>query len=618
MLWLPFALLALLTPPQEKEPPTEETPKGSHETVVVTASRQEQPLLESTSLVTVLSRDDLRRSPALVLDDALRQIPGFSLFRRSSSMISHPTTQGVSLRGIGPSGTSRTLVLFDGIPWNDPFGGWVYWNRIPRMALESVEVVRGATSPLYGSTALGGTIQLRPSRNQRRLEVRGVLGDHKYADLDLAASDRVGNWGYLAAARVLDTDGYFIIDEALRGEVDTPANSRFETFFGRVSYKGFHVGVNTFRERRSNGTQLQQNDSRIALLETGLEGDSWQGRFYVQSGLFKNTFSRVLSGRSREFVTARQEFPTLGTGGSLTWNPRGQLLLGTDWRRVTWQDRVQNLAGLFVQQTLPLHTRLDLQLGARTDWWQGRTTETSLNPRLGILFRGAPWLTLRSSAYRGFRAPTLNELYRPFRVGNVITAENPDLGEEHLWGGELGADLHPSSNVLFRINGFWNSLRDPVGNATVSVGPQFIQRQRQNLGQVWVRGLELETGLQGDIPWSLRMGYLYSQTEVGETGLWLPQVPRHQLTAEIRYDGPFNASLQGRWGGDQFEDDRNTMILERFFLLGASVRKPLGESLEIFLAIENLLDQDYVVRLTPLPSLGTPRLIYAGIQLRLR
>ena len=618
MLWLPLAFFALLTPPQEEEPPGEEKPKGSHETVVVTASRQEQPLLESTALVTVLSREDLRESPALVLDDALRQIPGFSLFRRSSSMISHPTTQGVSLRGIGPSGTSRTLVLFDGIPWNDPFGGWVYWNRIPRTALESVEVVRGATSPLYGSTALGGTIQLRPARNQRRLDVRGVLGSHKYADLDLAASNKIGNWGYLAAARVLDTDGFYIIDEALRGEVDTPANSRFETFFGRVSYKRFHVGVNTFRERRSNGTHLQQNNSRIALLETGVEGDTWQGRFYVQSGLFKNTFSRILPDRSQEFVTARQEFPTLGTGGSLTWNPREQLLVGTDWRRISWQDRVQNLAGLFVQQTLPLHHRMDLQLGARTDWWQGRTTETSLNPRLGILLRGSRWLTLRSSAYRGFRAPTLNELYRPFRVGNVLTAENPDLGEEHLWGGELGADLHPSGPVLVRINGFWNSLRDPVGNATISVGPQFIQRQRQNLGQVSVRGLELETGLEGDLPWSLRMGYLYAWTEVRETGLRLPQVPRHQVTAEVRYDGPFTASLQGRWVGDQFEDDRNTMVLERFFLLGASVRKPLGETLEVFLAVENLLDQDYVVRLTPLPSLGIPRLIYGGVQLRMR
>lgn len=618
MLWLPLALLALLTPPQEKEPSGEETPKGSHETVVVTASRQEQPLLESTALVTVLSREDLRESPALVLDDALRQIPGFSLFRRSSSMISHPTTQGVSLRGIGPSGTSRTLVLFDGIPWNDPFGGWVYWNRIPRTALDSVEVVRGATSPLYGSTGLGGTIQLRPARNQRRLDVRGVLGDHRYADLDLAASGQAGDWGYLASARVLDTDGFFIIDEALRGEVDTPANSRFETFFGRVSYKRFHVGVNTFRERRSNGTRLQQNNSRIALLETGVGGDAWQGRFYVQSGLFRNTFSRILPGRSQEFVTARQEFPTLGTGGSLTWNLRGQLLVGTDWRRVSWQDRVQNLAGLFLQQTFPVHNRMDLQLGARTDWWQGRTTETSLNPRLGILLRGARWLTLRSSAYRGFRAPTLNELYRPFRVGNVLTAENPDLGEEHLWGGELGADLHPSGSVLVRINGFWNSLRDPVGNATVSVGPRFIQRQRRNLGQVGVRGLELETGLQGDLPWSLRMGYLYSRTEVKETGLRLPQVPRHQVTAEVRYDGPITASVQGRWVGDQFEDDRNTMVLERFFLLGAGLRKPLGESLEVFLAVENLLDRDYVVRLTPLPSLGIPRLVYGGIQLRLR
>ena len=105
-------------PPSDPDLPgeaAEEIP-ALRETVVVTAARTEQPLLDAVSLVSVLDRQDLRRSPALVLDDHLRRIPGFSLFRRSSSISSHPTTQGVSLRGIGPSGTSRSLVLFDGIP----------------------------------------------------------------------------------------------------------------------------------------------------------------------------------------------------------------------------------------------------------------------------------------------------------------------------------------------------------------------------------------------------------------------------------------------------------------------------------------------------------------------
>lgn len=618
MFWTPGVLLCLLILSPEETQTQKGTPIPPHETVVVTATRQKQNLSESISLVSVFSKEDLRQSPSVVLDDALRRLPGFNLFRRSSSMVSHPTTQGVSLRGIGPSGTSRTLVLFDGIPWNDPFGGWVYWNRLPQTLLESVEVVRGATSPLYGSTALGGTIQLRSFPSQQRVEVRGLLGNHESYDLDVAASDRLGHWGYLASARVLDTDGFFIVSEKLRGAVDTPANSRFETFFGRISYKRFHAGVNLFQERRNNGTKLQQNNSRIALVESGIQGNTWQGHIYLQSGLFKNTFSRILPDRSQEFVTARQEFPSVGSGASLTWNPLDHLLIGTDWKRVSWSHRVQNLAGIFAQETITLHNRLDLLLGARIDWWQGRQTKTSTNPRLGILLRGNEWLTLRSSAYRGFRAPTLNELYRPFRVGNVLTAENPDLDEEHLWGGELGADLHPEGPLLFRINGFWNSLKDPVGNATISVNSEFIQRQRQNLGRVLVRGMELEAGIRGYSPWSFWMGYLYSHTEVQETGFWLPQVPRHQLAAGFQYVGPFSVSVEGRWVDDQFENDLNTMLLDRFFLLGVSARKQLSNNLELFLSIENLLDRDYIVRLTPLPSLGTPRLIHGGIQLSFR
>ena len=101
--------------------------------MTVTATRTPRTLRDTPSAVSVLREKELRQSPALTIDDTLRQIPAFSLFRRTSSLVAHPTTQGVSLRGIAPSGVSRTLVLWDGSPLNDPFGGWIYWNQFHKI-----------------------------------------------------------------------------------------------------------------------------------------------------------------------------------------------------------------------------------------------------------------------------------------------------------------------------------------------------------------------------------------------------------------------------------------------------------------------------------------------------
>src|SRR4029079_191274 len=125
-----------------------------------------------------------------------------------------------------------------------------------------------------------------------------------------------------------------------------------------------------------------------------------------------------------------------------------------DVRRASWDDQDQSLGGLYAQQTLGVTSRLAVQLGARLDRGASEKTRPSLNPRIGALFRASEAVTLRASAYRGFRAPTLNELYRPFRVGNVQTEANPGLREESLLGAEIGADLHPSANLFGRLNLF--------------------------------------------------------------------------------------------------------------------------------------------------------------------
>ena len=128
--------------------------------IEVTASRTALSLDDAPQSIQVLSSADIRTSGALEVDDVLRQVAGFDQFRRNSSRTSNPTTQGVSMRGLGSSGASRALVLLDGVPITDPFGGWVNWSQIPRESLESVEMLRGGASDLYGGEALSGVTQL--------------------------------------------------------------------------------------------------------------------------------------------------------------------------------------------------------------------------------------------------------------------------------------------------------------------------------------------------------------------------------------------------------------------------------------------------------------------------
>ncbi len=611
--------------PRKEDDPKEETPGEYSEHIVVTAARTEQELTDATSFTSVRTRDDFEQTAALTLDDQLRRVPGFNLFRRSSGLVAHPTTQGVSLRGIGPSGASRSLALWDGLPLNDPFGGWIYWNRLPLLSIESAEVVRGATSQLYGSSALGGTIQLLPrAASDGTLDIRAQLGSSTTYDVGALASDTGEDWSYLVAGRVFGTDGYYVLSEEDRGEVDRPARTEFQNFLGRFDYGDAHVSVQFFREERDNGTELQENDSKIALVEAGIRRQKWDFSLYSQWTRFKNTFSRVLPDRSEEFITARQDFPTLGVGSSLTLRPGLGFQLGADWRRARWDERKQNLAGVFLQNLVPVHPSAELFLGARVDLWQNQETQATFNPRAGILWRFSDQASLRSSVYRGFRAPTLNELYRPFRVGNVVTEANPDLGEETLWGFETGVDFYPSRSLLFRVNGFWNSFQDVIANVTIGFEENLILRQRQNAGEATIKGVELEGRFRFAESWQTTLGYLYSDAVFDDTERRIPQTARHQGILGLDYNGLFRLRAEVRWVGRQFDDDLNELSLERFGVVDINASKNVTPSVDLFVQVQNLFDNAYSTRAqrradgTLLLTLGTPRLLHGGIRWRLQ
>src|SRR5262249_28739069 len=127
------------------------SPPSLLETVTVTPTRSRPRLGGIPARVSVVTSDRNKSAPPVIAHDVLRPQPAFSLFRRSSSISTHPTSQGVSLRGIGGSGAGRTLVLIDGVPFNDAFGGWVYWTRVPLVSVDRIEITEDTSSSLYGN-----------------------------------------------------------------------------------------------------------------------------------------------------------------------------------------------------------------------------------------------------------------------------------------------------------------------------------------------------------------------------------------------------------------------------------------------------------------------------------
>src|SRR5207342_3235652 len=233
-------------------------PATLFETVTVTPTRSEQRLGDIPASVSVVTSETFQSSPALIADDVLKQVPSFSLFRRTSSLVAQPTAQGVSLRGIGPSGQSRTLVLLDGIPFNDPFGGWVYWTRVPLASVDRVEITEDASSSLYGNMAMGGVINIITSHPARKtIELAPTYGTHTSPKFDFFASNQWNKVSAIVEGSFLQTDGFPIVAQIERGPIDNNADVAYKNFSGKLEFdpsdrvQGFVRG-GYFSENRNN------------------------------------------------------------------------------------------------------------------------------------------------------------------------------------------------------------------------------------------------------------------------------------------------------------------------------------------------------------------------------
>jgi outer membrane receptor protein involved in Fe transport len=656
-------------------------PAAAKEQVTVTAYRTPLGELESPVSTRTLLPVELETAAPITMDGQVRQVPGVELFRRSSSLVANPTSQGISLRGLGSTSASRTLVTSDDVPQNDPVGGWIHWEEQPELAVSSIDVVRGGASDLYGSSAIGGVMNVGIERPTSTMaEVRssyGMLGTYDASGL---AQTKHGPWGVMGAGGALGTDGFIQEAPWQRGPVDINSNvdAQNALLLGehvRGPLRLFLRGSG-FNEDRSNGTPYQVNGTRLWRYAAG--GD-WQGphdgslaaRLFGSDEHYHQTFSSIsnlpifgdptCSYRCGEIPTRYSQIPDNELGAAAIWSQplgAGLLLLGgADVHDVRVWDREQlfgssaALTNLSVRQrdtglySEALWTRAGWTIAGslRVDWfrnfdgyqtvWTGTVwkpaptqpptlEQTLVDPRLGVSRKLGQHWAISGSGFRAFRAPTPSELYRSTQVGNQLTRPNSSLLSERATGWETGVASQWHWGTV-RASYFLTQINRPIAAVTLNPNSSPILLMRENLGQIESKGISLDFGL-APLHWlAVDGGYQYAHATVTkgtvDVGNWIPEVARNMATLNVRAFQPRlgTLSLQSRLSGIQYDDDANTYMLHGFFKLDAYGSHALGSRLELFAAGENLFDRTIEVAKTPTTTLATPRTARAGINLKL-
>ena len=652
-------------------------PAATNQQVTVTAYRAPLASLESPVTTRTLTQSALSTTPGFTVDAQVRQLPGVELFRRSSSLVANPTSQGVSLRGLGSTSASRTLVTQDDVPLNDAVGGWIHWEEMPELAIERIEVLRGGASDLYGSSAIGGVLNVVPARPSTATgEVRSSYGGLGTYDTSGLLEAKLGALGILASGGALGTTGFIQIAPGQRGPVDTPSNMHGQNGLLDLDYGDgplrFFVRGSGFNEARDNGTPYQKNGTRLWRYVTGSD---WQAphnasaalRLYGSTEHYRQTFSSISNSsltnpactfRCGESPTRFTRVPDNELGAAAHWNqpigPEFLIVAGGDVHDVRIWDREQTFSAAGTLSSLDDHQRdsagyaeamwthhaWTATASGRLDWfrnfdahqvnWNGSAwvpaatqppamSENIFDPRLGVSRRLGAHFALSGSGFRAFRAPTPSELYRSTQVGSKLTLPNTGLRSERATGWEFGAASEWRWGTV-RTSYFDTQVNRPIVAVTLDpVNPLLLKRQ--NLGQIESRGLSVDFEVAPQRWLALDGGYQYAHAVVSrgtqDLGNWIPEVARNMGTLNLRAFKPRlgTLSLQSRISGRQYDDDANLFPLHGFFRLDAYVSHDVGSHLKLFASAENLFDRAIEVSKTPNTTLGTPRLARAGLQL---
>ncbi|HEX7705979.1 MAG TPA: TonB-dependent receptor [Thermoanaerobaculia bacterium] len=647
----------------------QEAPPKVEETILVTATRSERALNQLPMSATVVTEERLETAPVRSIDDLLRGIAGVQPSIVSSSG-STPTNQRFTMHGLG--GT-RALVLVDGIPLHDAYSGLVQWQRVPLDTLRQIEVVRGGNASLFGTFALGGTINLITRPAERDL----VAVDVSYGSFETTrAAVRVEHvitpdLAIRLTHHKIDSAGFDRVP--FTGPVDVPAWVDSGITALRADYS-LAEASRMFLSAAFNEIDVSQGTPLSYSKRDGFDGSGGFDHASATRGYFaakvfhqrqdeRLVNASIIGNRESEFLSQDALIPSRSTGGSVEWSyvrPGAIrfLSLGGDIRQVeasesratfnrsgvnTQRNRLsgtQSFTGILGQVGWHPADRVEILTSARFDLYRnedgidsiegGATTvypETSsrqLDPRVSIRYATGSHSTLRASAYRAFNAPTLRDLYRNNQSGNSVILGNPYLEPETLVGAEAGWEWAGSRGRI-EVNFYRNIIEGLQSRAAVAGRPPNVT-QFVNLGTGRAQGVELTSSLILNRHWSIDASYTHADSIVTEdpnpllVGKRITEVPRDAGSLSLRYRGARGtvAEMRGRSVGHSFADADNLAKSPAHQVVDLSISQPVRPWLGVYLLAENVFDEMYYQALSGTGAYRSapPRSITVGIKLR--
>lgn len=596
-------------------------------------------------------------------ENILREQVGLQQFRRSDARTAHPTSQGMTIRGVAGNATNRVSLIIDGVPQNDPFGGWISFPAIDALPLYNGNLRRGAGIVRGGG--LAGKTEIH-SHIDSEDELSLSYGSHDDIWLKSHMASALGDGHALAYGQYREGNGYNPIVKEQRGAVDRGAQYQNYAIGGRmvapmndsVELQG---NLRFFYDQRDRGYDFSdsiQKGADASLRLIGGDDWRWSAMGYLQLRQLYTSFGSVSDDRnSVSKVFEQYNVPSRGYGFNFELQKEdfshSHLTFGLDWQRnegttneaYFFQNDVaqrqrhaggnSDVVGVYGEYSWAPE-KWSITAQGRIDYWHigdGFLREVErFNPtpgairtdigydnrdgwepsgRLDIGYDITEDTYVRLSGYSGWRLPTLNELFRPFRVGADATAANSDLQPERLSGGEVAlSDWSFDDALQNTIRVFYNHQDNAIANVTLAQGPGLFDgvgfvsssgsyAQRQNLDYITSLGVELSGSFEVSDNLNLHYSYAYIDSEIhaqadqpGIDGNRPAQIPHHFANVDVDYTPLKDITLgvKVNYMSSQFDDDLEKQRLDDALTVDASFQARITDKLIVTAALENIFD----------------------------
>ena len=602
--------------------------------VLVTAGRRPQSFEQIPVSVSVVEAREIEARGITVLDQALRYIPGVNV---AEDQVNIRGSSGYS-RALG----SRVLLLIDGAPMLAGDAGEIKFDAVPMFAVERIEVVKGAGSALYGSSALGGVINIitrEPRAASLRARVYSGLFDNPsraqwkwwgasprwFNGVDVQYGDVMNGFYYVLGGGLRNNQSHRQHDDDVRWNGNASAGYRFD------SRRSLRIDLNTASNDHGNWVYWRDLDHALNAPENADLTERIRSDKLQASLLYRETVSSTFAFHARGSMY-RTDFETHSDTSDFSTRPTDQTqststVYGAEWQgnwtphdrhlvtfgadgsyttvvSRTYGDRYGINGALFAQDEIRLFDDWTVSLGARADLTgiDGDTLDGQFNPRIGTTYTPRPGTVLRASWGRGFRSPSIAERYATASAGGLLTKPNPHLLAERSSSYEVGVkQVLPFAVVdaaLFL--GEYNNLVEPVIDASDG---RIVFR---NITRAEISGAEISiqaVPLPGTLEATLGYTYLYPRDVTLNT--ILKYRPRHLFyVSGTVYAGPLAVSADYRFINRIEEIDRELALVipdadQRVasHVLDARVRWSGhldGAGLTVSLIANNVLNYNYV------------------------